>query len=316
MARRKHTVEIEKVKVEKVTTKGDQLILDAARASFDRQAHEYSDEANIKLLQYLAYADPNHWEPYAHVRVAFTLPHWVIIHKKLNANHKAGMVELIPEDNPDDRFVGHSLWGWFRLLQDHCIHFNAVNSIIDKLTGAAPFAALVLKLKSLRPNGTRHNQIRVELAPSGIPELDFVSLRVQCPIVIMRQLEKHQVGFVASEASGRYILYKKIYEPTTLHHKPENKKQGAGAELGFVRNLIARGIIKVSHAVSLASYTVLHRVLGVAIEEARYTMPMATATTRVITASRADWARVDNLRKGGDAQSDIRLLNGLIQNAL
>lgn len=304
------------MKVEKVTTKGDQLILDAARASFDRQAHEFSDEANLKLLKFLAYAEPNHWEPYAHVRISFTLPHWVIIYKKLNANHKAGLVELIPEDNPHERFIGHSLWGWYQLLKSRCVHFNAVNSIIDKLMDAAPLAAHVLNLKSLRPKGHRKAEIEVKLAPAGIPELDPISLRVQCPIVIMRQLEKHQVGFVASEASGRYILYNKVYEPTALHHKPENKKQGAGAELGFVRNLMARTIIRLSHAISFASYTILHRVLGVAIEEARYTMPMATSTTRVITASRADWQRVLDHRLSSDAQADIRVLAGLIEEEL
>ena len=134
--------------------------------------------------------------------------------------------------------------------------------------------------------------------------------------MIARQLFKHSVGFVYSEASGRYIEYDKIYKPTEFHSKPANRKQGSGAPLGALRKAIASTVMSVSHAVSYASYIVLHKWLGVATEEARYTMPLSTATTFVMTAARADWQRVLDHRLKDDAQSDIRVLAGLIAEEL
>ncbi|HUH57693.1 MAG TPA: FAD-dependent thymidylate synthase, partial [Pseudomonadales bacterium] len=80
-----------------------------------------------------------------------------------------------------------------------------------------------------------------------------------------------------------------------------------------LRKALAGAVMSVSHAVSYASYTVLHKWLGVATEEARYTMPLSTATTFVVTAARADWDRVLTHRLSKDAQTDIRELVALIE---
>ncbi len=47
----------------------DSDICDAARVSFDKQAHNYSYEQNSKLLSYLAKHD--HWSPFAHATLKF-----------------------------------------------------------------------------------------------------------------------------------------------------------------------------------------------------------------------------------------------------
>ena len=86
--------------------------------------------------------------------------------------------------------------------------------------------------------------------------------------------------------------------------------------LGTLRKAIASTVMSVSHAVSYASYIVLHKWLGVATEEARYTMPLSTATTFVMTAARADWDRVLTHRLSKDAQTDIQVLAGLIAEEL
>lgn len=300
--------------VEKVTSTGDQLIVDAARASFNRTHDLYTEEQNVGLLKFLVRPTPPHFVPYTHVRVALTLPHWAIIFKKLTQYNKAGMVEV--RETPDMIHVSHSLWGWYKMLQEGCVHYNVVNSVVDHLYDAAPQAGQVLGLSNLRPSGQRPDEIKVDLAPTGNPELEFISLRIQCPIVIMRQLEKHQVGFTGSEASGRYIPYYKIYKPTEFHSKPENRKQGAGKPLTGVRKVLANAVMTTSHKISYWSYLLLHNVLGVAIEEARYCCPLSTATTRVVTASRQDWQRVLDHRISGDAQTDIRELAKLIREEL
>lgn len=45
-------------------------------------------------------------------------------------------------------------------------------------------------------------------------------------------------------------------------------------------------------------------------------MPLYTGTVIVITAARKDWDRLIRLRKAGDAQTDIQVLAGLIEEQL
>ena len=302
------------MKVSLVKDKGDALIATAARASFNRRADQYTDEENERLQRYLVRSNPPHFAPLAHVRLTLRLEHWMIIYKRLDAYNKAGMIEVRQQDGIVD--VSHSLWGWYIMLRDKKVHFSIVDSVIDHLQAIAPVAARVLELDRYRAKDMHESgYVQVHKAPVSY-ENDFVTLRVTCPIVIARQLFKHSVGFVYSEASGRYIEYDKIYKPTELHSKPANRKQGSGAPLGPLRKAIASTVMSVSHAVSYASYIVLHKWLGVATEEARYTMPLSTATTFVMTAARADWDRVLTHRLSKDAQTDIQALAGLIAEEL
>lgn len=302
------------MKADIVTERGDALIATAARASFNRRADQYTDEQNEGLQRYLVRPTPQHFAPFCHVRLTLRLEHWMVIYKKLDAYNKTGMIEVRQPDGLVD--VSHSLWGWYLLLRDKKVHFSIADSIIDHLQAIAPVAAKVLELDKYRAKDMHESgYVQVHQAPRNYAQ-DFVTLRVTCPIVIARQLFKHSVGFVYSEASGRYIEYDKIHKPTELHCKPANRKQGSGAPLGTLRKAIASTVMGVSHAVSYASYIVLHKWLGVATEEARYTMPLSTATTFVVTAARADWQRVLDHRLKDDAQSDIRVLAGLIAEEL
>lgn len=302
------------MKVSIVHERGDDLVATAARASFNRRADQYTDEQNEGLQRYLVRANPCHFAPLAHVRLTLRLEHWMIIYKKLSANNKAGMIEVRQDGGIVD--VSHSLYGWFILLRDKKVHFSIADSVIDHLQFIAPVASKVLELDKYRANDMhKDGYVQVHQAPRNYAQ-DFVTLRITCPILIARQLFKHQVGFIYSEASGRYIEYGKIYKPTELHSKPASRKQGTGAPLGVMRKALANAVMSVSHAVSYASYIVLHKWLGVAIEEARYTMALSTATTFVVTASRADWDRVIEHRSKSDAQTDIRVLTELIEEQL
>lgn len=302
------------MKVELVHERGDNLIVTAARASFNRRSSEYTDEQNEGLQRFLVRPAIPHFAPFCHVRLTLRLQHWMVIYKKLNANNKAGMIEVRGDDGAVD--VSHSLYGWYVLLRDKKVHFSIVDSVIDHLHAIAPVASKVLELDKYRAKDMHESgYVQVHHAPRNYSQ-DFVTLRVTCPIVIARQMFKHQVGFIYSEASGRYIEYDKIYKPTELHSKPASRKQGAGAPLGLVRKALANAVMSASHAVSYASYIVLHKWLGVAIEEARYTMALSTATTFVVTAGRADWDRVIEHRSKSDAQTDIRVLTELIEEQL
>lgn len=302
------------MKVNLVKDKGDLLIASAARASFNRSADMYSEEQNQKLISFLVNASPQHFAPLAHVRLTLRLQHWMIIYKKLNAYNKAGMIDVRQQDGVVD--VSHSLWGWYILLRDKKVHFSIVDSVIDHLQAIAPVAAKVLELDKYRAKDMhKDGYVQVHHAPVSY-ETDFVTLRIDLPIAMARQFMKSVVGYMHSEASGRYITYSKIHMPTALHEKPDSKKQGSGKPLGFIRNAIAKAVIKTSYAVSRLAYNLLHRVLGVAVEEARCVMPLYTGTVIVVTAARQDWDRVILLRTGKDAQTDIQVLAGLIEEQL
>ncbi|NLY14579.1 MAG: hypothetical protein GXZ10_13310 [Gammaproteobacteria bacterium] len=299
------------MKVELVHERGDALIATAARASFNRRADQYTDDQNEGLQRYLVRPTPQHFAPFCHVRLTLRLQHWMIIYKKLDAYNKAGMIDIRQHDGVVD--VSHSLWGWYIMLRDKKVHFSIVDSVIDHLQAIAPVAAKVLELDKYRARDMhKDGYVQVHKAPVSY-ETDFVTLRVEPPIAIARQFMKSVVGYMYSEASGRYITYSKIHMPTELHGKPANKKQGSGKPLGFIRNTIAKAVIKTSYAVSKLAYNFLHRVLGVAVEEARCVMPIYTGTVFVVTAARQDWDRVILLRTGKGAQTDIQVLAGLIE---
>ena len=302
------------MKVSLVKDKGDALIVTAARASFNRRSDQYTDEQNEGLQRYLVRPTPQHFAPFCHVRLTLRLDHWMIIYKRLDAYNKTGMIEVRQSDGVVD--VSHSLYGWYILLRDKKVHFSIADSVIDHLQAIAPVAAKVLELDNYRARDMhKDGYVQIHQSPRNYAQ-DFVTLRIELPIAIARQLMKSVVGYMYSEASGRYITYSKIYMPTELHGKPDNKKQGSGKPIRFIRNAIAKAVIKTSYAVSKLAYNFLHRVLGVAVEESRCVMPLYTGTVFVVTAARQDWDRVILLRTGKDAQTDIQVLAGLIAEQL
>lgn len=302
------------MKAQILTERGDALIATAARASFNRRADQYTDEQNENLTRYLARSNPPHFAPFCHVRLTLRLQHWMIIYKRLDAYNKTGMIEVRQPDGAVD--VSHSLYGWYILLRDKKVHFSIADSVIDHLHAIAPVAAKVLELDKYRARDMHEDgYVQVHKAPVSY-ETDFVTLRVDLPIAIARQMQKHQVGFVFSEASGRYICYSKVHKPVGLHCAPDNKKQGAGAPLGAFKGFVASRIISASHALSMAAYAFLHRVVGLAPEEARAVCPLYTSTTFVVTASRADWDRFLMQRLDAAAQTDIRILAQLVAEQL
>jgi len=126
-----------------------------------------------------------------------------------------------------------------------------------------------------------------------------VTLRIHCPIFVLRQLGKHQVGFSWSEVSRRYVT------GTPTHHHPDidqirkaadNVKQGSsltpideamGSELWD----------EMDELFGLADY-VYTKMLeeGVCPEQARMVLPQAMYTTTVVTGTLLGWYHLWKLR--------------------
>jgi len=123
------------------------------------------------------------------------------------------------------------------------------------------------------------------------------TLRITCPIFVLRQLGKHQVGFSWSEVSRRYITGEpKFWTPTDLRTRPENIKQGSvegDFSWGYQRRVIAE--MKQYQDESIGFYNKLLED-GVAPEQARAVLPQSMYTTCVVTGTLLGWSHLYKLR--------------------
>lgn len=279
------------MRVEVVKTTGDNLILDAARASFDRQAKDYSLERNKGLMNFLVRED--HWTPLAHVRMRFK-SFYCPIKGVLTPEQSAGY-EFI---NNDD-VVENSLWGWYKLYLDGNMEEDMARTFIHTVNNSEELkiVASVLNLPETEPSSN------AKFIGFG----DSLTLRITCPIFVARQFFKHTIRFIYSEASGRYITYTDAFMPYTWLSAPDNKKQGSGEPVGIIKQILASALTALSYKVSYTTYNLLMK-LGIAPEQARVVVPLATNTTFVVTSDQEGWARFLKQRLAGDAQTEIRIL--------
>ena len=123
------------------------------------------------------------------------------------------------------------------------------------------------------------------------------TLRITCPIFVLRQLGKHQVGFSWSEVSRRYITGEpKFWAPTDLRTRPDNIKQGSvegDFSWGYQRRVIAE--MKQYQDESIGFYNKLLED-GVAPEQARAVLPQSMYTTCVVTGTLLGWSHLYKLR--------------------
>jgi thymidylate synthase (FAD) len=134
-----------------------------------------------------------------------------------------------------------------------------------------------------------------------------LSIRITAPIFVARQLAKHQVGLSWNEVSRRYVDdAPEFHQPKIWRHRPlDNIKQGSGETLNSpLSSLADRAYESAITATQYAYTTLLH--LGVAPEQARAVLPLATLTTWIWTGSLYAFARVCKLRLDSHAQAETR----------
>ena len=132
-----------------------------------------------------------------------------------------------------------------------------------------------------------------------------VSFHFKAPIFVARQLAKHQVGFVWSEVSRRYVKDDpEFYTPTVWRRGAADIKQGStdeAVELDFVQRKNLDDATKWSRMV--------YKMMldnGVCAEQARMLLPQNMYTEWHWTGSLLGWARTWNLRVKPDAQRETR----------
>lgn len=142
-------------------------------------------------------------------------------------------------------------------------------------------------------------------APFRHPQLQF---RVKCPIVVERQMFKHQVGLTANSISGRYVDFSdEYYHIKVLRAQSTSSKQGSSDQIIDRPDLIER--IDNHIAESAALYALLVEA-GVSKEQARFVLPMSLMTQYIWTGSLLAFIHLWSLRLKPDAQEETRCLAG------
>ena len=132
-----------------------------------------------------------------------------------------------------------------------------------------------------------------------------VSLHFKAPIFVARQLAKHQVGFVWSEISRRYVKDDpELYWPAKWRKAAPDVKQGSSSE-EFTDPF---GSALRAHTTARALVWDYKRLVtdGMCPEQARMILPQNMYTEWHWTGSLLGWSRVWNLRVKPDAQEETR----------
>jgi len=134
----------------------------------------------------------------------------------------------------------------------------------------------------------------------------MLKVRVSTSFAIARQLETHQIGLAANEISRRYVDGTPEVElPAEWRGRPSTRKQGSGSILPDEALGDAELVAQISASRSVGDYERLLS-LGVAPEQARFVLPVATVTQWIWTGSLMAFSRVCQQRLDDHAQQEVR----------
>ncbi len=139
--------------------------------------------------------------------------------------------------------------------------------------------------------------------PFGHPH---ISLRMEAPVPIARQLFKHKIGMVESEESRRYISMEPVlYIPDEFRAAAANKKQGSG---GVHKD--SRGWLGIYERVSRENITIYNEMIadGIAPEQARFILPQGVEVHWALTGSLYAFANMYNQRADNHAQLESQMV--------
>lgn len=133
-----------------------------------------------------------------------------------------------------------------------------------------------------------------------------VSIHIKAPLFVLRQLDKHQVGFSTSEISRRYVsTIPEFYQPKDWRGKPVDKKQGSDGVVKHSDHWVTEIDIYTSFVLKMYSDMLED---GVAPEMARMILPQNMVSEQIKTGSLLGWWHVVKMRTAPDAQYEIRVL--------
>lgn len=143
-----------------------------------------------------------------------------------------------------------------------------------------------------------------------------ITLRITAPIFIARQLMRSTVGFAISEVSRRYIDGDpEFYSPIAWRERATNVKQGSGPAIDETNQQFISDLCQDVYELALENYKHLLWV-GVAPEQARIVLPVATMTSWIWTGSLYAYSRMCKLRLDDHSQAETVAVALLISSII
>ena len=144
-----------------------------------------------------------------------------------------------------------------------------------------------------------------------------LTIRVEAPIWLARQLGKHQIGLSWNEVSRRYVDYTpEFFTPEEYRKRPDKSiKQGSAEPLATMDQVTAHAVTEHAHEVALRTYERLLD-LGVAPEQARGVLPQNMLTSWVWTGSLTAFFHCYRLRAEGTAQKEAQEFAQLLEDII
>jgi thymidylate synthase (FAD) len=149
-----------------------------------------------------------------------------------------------------------------------------------------------------------------------------ISLHIKAPIFVIRQIDKHQVGFSTSEISRRYVdTEPEMFLPDKWRKRADNVKQGSlneGVDLynkyvwteepeyGWDDYTVQEMLDEHWERSNLLYNRLISSYVGVAPEQARMILPQAMVTEQYKTGSLFGWFHLVSLRKEEHAQKEAQ----------
>lgn len=152
------------------------------------------------------------------------------------------------------------------------------------------------------------------VSPFFHPQVRF---RIKMPIFVAREWYRHTIGFARNEVSRRYVDSPPecwVPQPDEIRERDPKAKQGSKATPVEESEEVHRVIAEQTRQ-ALQTYKELLD-SGVAPEVARGILPQSMYTEFIETGSLAAYARLCHLRLGADAQKEIRMYAGLVNDIL
>ena len=166
--------------------------------------------------------------------------------------------------------------------------------------------------------GKAHNlltyvrSIPCHFAPFAHPQ---ISLNLEAPVPIARQMFKHKVGFIESEESRRYISVKpQFFYPENWRDAAANVKQGSASTTHKDNEELKTLYADYCDYCEYLYTDFLNR--GVCPEQARFLLPQGTEVRWSLTGSLFAFANLYNQRSDSHAQKEIQELAGDINKIM
>ncbi len=300
----------------------DLTVVNSARVSMDKTVDNIvmsnTPEADARksengmgpddgLIKYLV--NNNHFTPLTHARYRFKFSVSLTWQLAKWLSTSPGSVFEVDKSDPYGAgtvIIEDSLYGWLTNPPPE-IPSQVLNCIRKK----APISYDAIINKFGEPKNITESLNFEEL------ESECVTLLIEAPIFVFRQLMRSNVGVTYNEVSRRYVDDKpKFFKPKVWRKRPDKSiKQGSGDEVDLDIQYMNNDELENTLDRSLLAYnTMLEN--GTAPEMARMILPQNMMSKVYMTATNKAMERVLGLREHSHAQREIQDLATMMRKAI